>query len=142
MDSPVDGSGTGHGCARRPNRVQKIANFFRANQLEVQFVDRWYIFWLWKRIQAGIFDDVEGGVPIDWWGRKIIYPANMTLDVGREGRLYADLVATGKMSWSDYHALFGHDDEDVDEELVDKIIATKNSPRTTLSPPRKKLIPD
>jgi hypothetical protein len=30
------------------NRVQKIANFFRANQLESQFVDRWYIFWLWE----------------------------------------------------------------------------------------------
>jgi hypothetical protein len=105
------------------NRVQKIANFFRANQLEVQFVERWSTFWGWKRISAGIFDKV--GVPDDWWLRKIMYPANMSVDVGREGRLYAELVGTGKMSWSDYHALFGRDDEDVDEELVDKAIARK-----------------
>lgn len=107
------------------NRVQKIANFFRANQLDEQFMARWYIFWLWKRMQAGVFDNVTGGIPDDWFLHKIIYPANMSVDLGRDGRLYAELVATGKMAWSDYHALFGRDDEDVDEELVDKIIARK-----------------
>jgi Phage portal protein, lambda family len=120
------------------NRVQKIANFFRANQLETQFVSRWYIFWLWKRISAGVFDKVPGGVPNDWWAHKIIYPANMSVDIGREGRLYAELVASGKMSWSDYHALFGRDDEDVDEELVDKIIARKILLADRLAEARKK----
>lgn len=118
-------AGLGQGTVYRgvQNRVQKIANFFRANQLEVQFISRWYHFWLWKRVQAGIFDDV--GVPSDWWIHKVIYPANMSVDLGREGRLYADLVGSGKMSWSDYHALFGRDDEDVDEELIDKAIQRK-----------------
>ena len=115
-------AGLGQGTVFRgvQNRVQKIANFVRANGLE-GFVSRWFIFWLWKRIQAGVFDQV--GVPPDWFVHKIIFPANMSVDLGRDGRLYAELVGTGKMAWSDYHALFGRDDEDVDEELVDKAIA-------------------
>ncbi|HEY4283309.1 MAG TPA: phage portal protein [Chthoniobacterales bacterium] len=102
------------------NRVQKIANFFRANGGLEDLVSRYYVFWLWMRIKAGVFDQV--GVPDDWFLHKIIYPANMSVDLGREGRLYAELVASGKMSWADYHALFGRDDEDVDEEIVDKAI--------------------
>lgn len=108
------------------NRVQKIANFYRAVQLDMQYMQRWYRFWLWKRIAAGVFDNVEGGgVPFDWWAHKLIYPRDMSVDLGRDGRLYDDRVMRGNMSPVDYHALSGRDDEDVDEEIVDKAVARK-----------------
>lgn len=107
------------------NRVQKIANFFRAMQLDMQYMQRWYRYWLWQRIKAGVFDNVEGGVPWDWWAHKLIYPRDMSVDLGRDGRLYDDRVMRGNMSPVDYHALSGRDDEDVDEEIVDKAIARK-----------------
>lgn len=120
-------AGLGQGTVYRgvQNRAQKIANFFRAMQLDPQFMTRWYRFWLWKRISAGIFDNVEGGVPKDWWMHKMIYPANMSVDLGRDGRLYDDRVMRGNMSPADYHGLSGRDDEDVDEEIVDKAIARR-----------------
>jgi hypothetical protein len=70
-------SGLSQGTVARvvQNRAQKIANFFRAMQIDPQFMTRWYRFWLWKRISAGIFDNVEGGIPTNWWAHKMNYPA-------------------------------------------------------------------
>lgn len=120
-------AGLGQGTVARivQNRVQKIANFYRAMQLDMQYMQRWYRYWLWQRIKVGIFDSVEGGVPFDWWAHKLIYPRDMSVDLGRDGRLYDDRVMRGNMSPVDYHALSGRDDEDVDEEIVDKAIARK-----------------
>jgi hypothetical protein len=117
-------AGLGQGTVYRgvQNRAQKIANFFRAMQIDPQFMTRWYRFWLWKRISAGIFDNVEGGVPARWWVHKMNYPRDMSVDLGRDGRLYDDRVMRGNMSDHDYHALSGRDNEDVDEEIVDTAI--------------------
>lgn len=119
--------GLGQGTVARivQNRVQKIANFYRAMQLDMQYMQRWYRYWLWQRIKAGVFDGVAGGVPFDWWAHKLIYPRDMSVDLGRDGRLYDDRVMRGNMSPVDYHALTGRDDEDVDEEIVDKAISRK-----------------
>lgn len=117
-------AGLGQGTVYRgvQNRAQKIANFFRSMQLDTQFMTRWYRFWLWKRIAAGVFDNVEGGVPTDWWRHRMIYPKDMSVDLGRDGRLFDDRVMRGNMSDSDYHALQGRDNEDVDEEIVETAI--------------------
>lgn len=119
--------GLGQGTVVRivQNRVQKIANFYRAMQLDMQFMQRWYRYWLWQRIKAGVFDNVPGGIPFDWWAHKLIYPRDMSVDLGRDGRLYDDRVMRGNMSPVDYHALSGRDDEDVDEEIVDKAVSRK-----------------
>jgi hypothetical protein len=117
-------AGLGQGTVARlvQNRVQKIANFFRHNQLDMQYLQRWYRYWLWQRIKAGVFDNVEGGVPYDWWAHKLIYPRDMSVDLGRDGKLYDDRVMRGNMSPVDFHALSGRDEEDVDEEIVDTAI--------------------
>jgi hypothetical protein len=114
-------AGLGQGTVARlvQNRVQKIANFFRHNQLDMQYLQRWYRYWLWQRIKAGVFDSVPGGVPFDWWAHKMIYPRDMSVDLGRDGKLYDDRVMRGNMSPADYHALSGRDEDDVDEEIVD-----------------------
>jgi hypothetical protein len=117
-------AGLGQGTVARivQNRVQKIATFFRNTQLAPQFVARWYNYWLWQRIKAGVFDNVAGGVPDDWFAHRLIYPRDLSVDIGREGRLYDDRVMRGNMSDIDYHGMRGRDHEDVDEELVDTAI--------------------
>lgn len=127
--------GLGQGTVARvvQNRVQKIANFYRAMQVDYQFMQRWYRYWLWQRMKAGVFDGIQGGVPDDWWRHKILYPADMSVDIGRDGRLYDDRVATGKMSPADYHALRGRDDEDVDEEVIEAAIRRREMLKTKLA---------
>lgn len=98
------------------DRVQRIKNYVRQNQLIPQFVKRWYVFWLWQRIKSGAYDNIEGGIPADWWRAKYLCPGDDTVDVGREGRLYDDRVDSGKMSVEAYHAMSGEDASDVEDE--------------------------
>jgi hypothetical protein len=114
-------SGLGQGTVARIvlDRVQKIATFFRNNQMVPQFVSRWYLYWLWQRIKAHAFDSVEGGIPDDWYLYRLQYPRDMSVDKGREGRIDDDRVMRGNMSPIDYHARAGRDDEDVDDELIE-----------------------
>ena len=95
-------------------RVQRIKNTNRQFQVNAQFSDPWYTFWLWQRIKAGLYDGVK--VPADWWKRKTIYPADDTVDLGREGRLYDERVESGKMSIETYHGMQGEDASDVEDE--------------------------
>jgi hypothetical protein len=70
-------------------------------------------------IKAGMFDKV--GVPDDWWKHKLMSDADKSVDIGREGKLYDDRVATGKMSIDSYHALGGEDAADVEDENTGRI---------------------
>ena len=99
-------------------RVQRIKNSVRNFQLGDQFCRRWVTYWTWQTIQAGKFDDVEGGVPSDWWKHKLIMPADDTVDVAREGKLYDQRLEDGNMSPEEYHGMQGHDAEDVEDLVV------------------------
>jgi hypothetical protein len=59
---------------------------------------------------------VKAAVPNDWFKFKISGARDMTVDIGREGRLYDERVSTNKMSISAYHALYGEDDNDVEDQ--------------------------
>jgi hypothetical protein len=135
-------SGLGQGTVARivQDRVQKIATFYRNNQMVPQFVERWYNYWLWQRIKAHAFDAVEGGVPDDWYLHRLIYPRNLSVDKGREGRLYDDRVMRGNMSPIDYHALEGRDDEDVDDELLEVAIRRRKRLNEELAKPENREI--
>jgi|GEM_PF-3399077 len=135
-------AGLGQGTVARivQDRVQKIATFFRNNQMVPQFVERWYIYWLWQRIKSGAFDKVAGGVPDDWFLHRLIFPRNLSVDKGREGRLYDDRVMRGNMSPIDYHALDGRDDEDVDDELLEIAIRRRKRLQEELAKPENKTI--
>lgn len=135
-------SGLGQGTVARivQERVQKIATFYRNNQIVPQFVERWYIYWLWQRIKAGAFNSVQGGVPDDWYLHRLIYPRNLSVDKGREGRLYDDRVGRGNMSPIDYHALDGRDDEDVDDELIEIAIRRRKRLAEELAKPENKTV--
>lgn len=106
-------------------RAQRVITFHRSTQLVPQFGRRWYMFWLWQRIKSGIFDGVPGGVPTDWFLHRWLSPASMSVDIGREGRLYDDRVMRGNMSPQAYHALAGEDSDDVDDETIAAIVSRK-----------------
>ncbi len=100
-------------------RVQTMLN--AARQQLALFVHRWAVFDTWQRIKAGVFDGVQGGIPDDWWKHKIMEPAPITVDLGREGALYSDRVASGQMSIERFHALAEEDPADVEDELFERI---------------------
>jgi capsid protein len=113
-------SGIGQGTVARmvQKRVQRVKNTVRQFQLIPQFCQPYYRFWLWQEIQAGTFNDIEGGVPTDWWRVKHISPADDSVDIGREGKLFDDRLDSGKMSPALYHGMMGEDDEDVEDEII------------------------
>jgi hypothetical protein len=86
----------------------------RAFQLVPQFLNRYPTFWVWNALIKT--RRVKAEIPDDWYKTKIGSDADMTVDIGREGKLYDERVSTGKMSISRYHALSGEDDEDVEDE--------------------------
>ena len=100
-------------------KVQRVFNTVRDFQLIQQYIDEWWPFWLWQNIARGTFDGVRGGIPDVWWPYRVVRPKNITVDEGREGRLYDDRVATGKMPAGLYVGmLYGEDHEDVEDEII------------------------
>jgi hypothetical protein len=81
-----------------------------------QFAIRYPVFWIWQLIAAGYFERLGIAVPKNWWMTKNILPALPTLDVGREGNLHDNRVATGKESIEAYHGAQGEDASDVENE--------------------------
>lgn len=111
--------GIGQGTLTRliQKRVQRVKNTVRHFQI-IPFAKRWYNFWLWQRIKMRRFDKVQGGIPADWYRVKMICPADDTVDVGREGRLYDDRVSRGNMSPEVYFGMQGEDADDAEDEII------------------------
>lgn len=100
-------------------KVQRVVNTVRDFQIILQYIDEWWPFWLWQNIQAGTFDNVRGGVPDQWWPYIVVRPRDQTVDIGREGRLYDERVATGKMPVGLYVGmLYGEDEEEFDDNII------------------------
>jgi hypothetical protein len=101
-------------------RIQRRKNQVRQFQLLPQYCQRWYPFWLWQNILKGRFDNVEGGIPKDWYRVRWNFPADDSVDIGREGRLYDDRLDTGKISRRIYFAMAGEDGEDMEDEIIEE----------------------
>jgi len=100
-------------------KVQRVFNTVRDFQIIAQVIEEWWPFWLWQNIKAGTFNDVRGGIPDEWWPYHVVRPKDITVDVGREGRLYDDRVTTGKMPNGLYVGmLYGEDSEEFDERII------------------------
>lgn len=100
-------------------KVQRVVNTIRDFQIIMQMLEEWWPFWLWQNIRVGNFDDVRGGIPDEWWPYIIVRPKDLTVDMGREGKLYDDRVSTGKMPRGLYVGmLYGEDEEDFDDHII------------------------
>jgi len=115
--------GLGQGTVARLvlQQVSSIIRAKRAQQLIPQFCNRWHVFFAWQLIKNGGMKGVQ--IPEDWWKHKVLGDADKSVDIGREGRLYDDRVATGKMGIEHYHALMGEDASDVEDENNERIKA-------------------
>lgn len=113
------GLGNGTDVRRLQKRVQRKKNQVRNFQLVKQFIPYWYEFWLYQRVKAGVFDSVPGGVPENFLRHKILMPADDTVDVGREGRLYDERLAAGNMSPDAYYAMQERDTSDVEDDVLE-----------------------
>jgi len=100
-------------------KVQRVFNTVRDFQIIAQVIEEWWPFWLYQNIKAGSFDNVRGGIPDEWWKYQVVRPRDITVDVGREGRLYDERVSTGKMPVGLYVGmLYGEDGEEWDERII------------------------
>lgn len=100
-------------------KVQRVFNTVRDFQIIAQVVEEWWPFWLWQNIKAGAFDNVRGGVPDRWWEYQVVRPRDITVDVGREGRLYDERLSTGKIPNGLYVGmLYGEDSEEFDARII------------------------
>lgn len=100
------------------NRVQRIARNIRFFQLEPQFIRRCWTFFAWQLVAGGYFGRLGVEVPADWWRMKVVNPADMTVDLGREGRLHDERFESGKIDDDEYHGLRGRDPDDVDRRVI------------------------
>lgn len=116
--------GIGQGTLARmvQKKVQRVKTHVRMHQLVPQYCRRWYHFWLWHQIVRAATDAAHPlfGVEIPklWFKHKWNLPADDSVDIGREGRLFDDRLASGKMSPEDYHGMQGRDADDVENEII------------------------
>jgi capsid protein len=79
-----------------------------------QFCRRFYKYWLWQEITAGRIS-YPGD---DWWKHDWVCPRKITVDNGRDGRLYSELLLKGQMSWERYCNLLGLDAESEEDDIL------------------------
>lgn len=79
-----------------------------------QFCRPLWKFWIWQEIQAGRLP-YPGD---DWWRHDWVTPKKITVDNGRDGRLYAELLDKGYMSWERYCNLHGLDAEAEEDDIL------------------------
>ncbi len=113
------GLSQGTGVRMAQSKVQRVVNTVRDFQIILQYIDEWWPFWLWQNIAAGTFAKVEGGIPDEWWPYHVVRPKDMTVDPGREGRLYDDRVRSGTMPLGLYTGMiYGEDDEEFEDTII------------------------
>jgi len=103
--------------------LEVAQNFLeRLQQMLVdQFCRPYWKYWVWHEIQAGRLP-YPGD---DWWRCDWIAPRKITVDNGRDGRLYAQLLDSGYMSWERYANLHGLDAEAEEESILTTYIRRK-----------------
>jgi len=97
--------------------LEVAQNFLeRLQQMLVdQFCRPFWKFWIYQEIKAGRLP-YPGD---DWWQCEFIPPKKITVDNGRDGRLYIDLLEKGLMSFERYANLHGFDAESEEDDILD-----------------------
>ena len=106
----------GAGGTEQRALLEVAQNFLeRLQQMLVdQFCRRFWKYWVWHEIKAGRLSNPGE----DWWRHDWIPPRKITVDNGRDGRLYADLHLKGQMSWERYCNIHGLDAESEEDDII------------------------
>jgi lambda family phage portal protein len=97
--------------------VLEVAQNFleRLQQMLIdQFCRPFWKFWIYQEIQAGRLP-YPGD---DWWRCSFRAPKKITVDNGRDGRLYAQLLDSGYMSWEYYCDIHGLDANETEDAII------------------------
>ena len=79
-----------------------------------QFCRPFWKYWVWHEIRAGRLP-YPGE---DWWRCDWLAPRKITVDNGRDGALYANLLDKGYMSWERYCNIHGLDAEAEEDDIL------------------------
>lgn len=90
--------------------------FFRECQsvIREQFCRPFWTFWVWNEIESGRLP-YPGD---DWWRCEWIAPKPPSVDLGRDGKLYMNLVQAGLLSRKRYNNMMGLDDQQEEDDMI------------------------
>lgn len=103
--------------------LEVAQNFLdRIQQMVIdQFCFPAWKYWVYQEIQAGRLP-YPGD---DWWRVEWVTPRKITVDNGRDGRLYAQLLDSGYLSWERYCNMHGLDAEAEEDDILAAYIRRK-----------------
>jgi capsid protein len=106
----------GAGGTEQRALLEVAQNFLERLQQQLidQFCRRFWKYFIWHEIQAGRLA-YPGD---DWWRHDWIPPRKITVDNGRDGRLYSELLDKGQMSWERYCDIHGLDAEAEEDDII------------------------
>ena len=107
---------SGAGGANTRYLLEDANIFFKECQsvIREQFCRPFWTFWIWNEIESG-------NLPYpgdDWWRADWIAPKPPSVDLGRDGKLYIQLVQSGLMSRKRYNNLMGLDDDQEEDDMI------------------------
>lgn len=103
--------------------LEVAQNFLdRIQQMVIdQFCFPAWKYWVWQEVQAGRLP-YPGN---DWWRVEWVTPRKITVDNGRDGRLYAQLLDSGYLSWERYCNMHGLDSEAEEDDIIEAFVRRK-----------------
>jgi hypothetical protein len=102
-------------AAKTISRIQDI--------IITSFVAPFWRFWIWQEIQAGRLPMPNDGS--DWWRMEATAPMKISVDIGRDGRLYSDMLMRGQISPQDFYNMQGKDHDKVLDDTIRAAVRRK-----------------
>jgi capsid protein len=103
-------------AAKTISRIQEI--------IIQQFCAPFWKFWIFQEIEAGRLpfpnDEKDFLNSIDW-----VAPMNVSVDIGRDGRLYSDMLQRGQISPQDFFNMQGKDHDKVLDDTIRAAVRRK-----------------
>ena len=102
-------------AAKTISRIQDI--------IITSFIAPFWRFWVWQEIQAGRLPMPNNGS--DWWRMEATAPMKVSVDIGRDGRLYSDMLLRGQISPQDFYNMQGKDHDKVLDDTIRAAVRRK-----------------
>jgi capsid protein len=96
----------------------------RIQEIIIQsFAAPFWRFWVWQEIEAGRLQMPNDGN--DWWRCEFTAPQKISVDIGRDGRLYSDMLQRGQISPQDFYNMQGKDHDKVLDDTIRAAVRRK-----------------
>jgi capsid protein len=102
-------------AAKTISRIQDI--------IITSFCAPFWRFWIYQEIEAGRLPMPNDGS--DWWRTEWSAPQKVSVDIGRDGRLYSSMLTLGQISPHDFYNMQGKDHDKVIEDIIRSAVRRK-----------------